>query len=95
MLAPTTSEYDYYAQILDRFQKLDNPRNLDVFISHEIIKVLRESKQKITSNIVKNTIIMLLALYKQDNHDSFQNFTEFDKPQQDMIQKELLSLIYV
>lgn len=95
MLSPATSEYDYYAQIMDRFQKLDDQRNLDVFVSHEIIKVLRESKQKITSNIVKNTIIMLLALYKRDDYESLRDISELDKSQQKLIQKELLSLIYI
>lgn len=91
---PAVSEYDYYTQIMDRYQRLNDQNNLDVFVSHEIIKVLRASKQKITSNIVKNSIIMLLALYKRTNTDSFQNFLDIDKPQQKLIQKELLTLIY-
>ena len=105
MSPPAKNEYEYYAQILDRFRKLDNPEaSLDVFVSREIIKVLRELKYPIVdsanekekmSNIVKNSIILLLALYKQDQADSFRNFKDFEEPQQEMIQKELLTLISV
>ena len=105
MSPPAKSEYEYYAQILDRFRKLDNPEaSLDVFVSREIIKVLRELKHPIVnsanenekmSNIVKNAIILLLALYKRDQTDSFRNFNDFNPPQQKIIQNELLQLILV
>ena len=37
--------------------------------------------------------ILLLALYKRDRVENFKSFTEFDEPQQKIIQKELLTLI--
>ncbi len=102
MLSPTKSEFDYYARIMDRFCGLDNTDgNLDVFVSQEIIKVLNlptvktAQEKKIMSNIVKNSIIMLLALYKRDDSESSRDISELDKTQQKLIQKELLSLIYV
>jgi len=102
MMSLATNESEYYAQIMDRFCRLDNTNgNLDVFVSKEIIKVLNlptvktAQEKKIMSNIVKNSIIMLLALYKRDDSESFRDISELDPPQQRLIQKELLSLIYV
>ena len=105
MSPPAKNEFEYYANILDRFQNLENPEvNLDVFISREIIQVLQEWKHPIIntaqekkqmSNIVKNSIILLLALFKRDQTECFRNFNEFEEPEQKIIQKELLQLISV
>ena len=90
-----TNENDYYAQILDRFQKVNNQKNLDIFISREIIKVLREPKQTVTSDIVKNSIILLLALFRQDHQEPFRSYNEFNESERTTIQQELLPLIVV
>ena len=102
MSQPMRNEFDYYSRIMDQFCKKDRlERNLDIFVSQEIIHILKlpvtktPQEKQVMSNIVKNSIILLLALYKRDNSEGFRNFNEFDEPQQKIIQKELLTLISV
>jgi hypothetical protein len=97
-------EDDYYIEILQHYTDFCNGRkseSIDLFVAREIIAILHELKDPAVQepvenqrmwNIVKNSIILLLSLFRQHERAYFSNFCDLEEKEKNQIRKELFSI---
>ena len=98
------NEDDYYTEILQHYTDFCNGQkteSIDLFVAREIIAILHELKDPAVQepaenqrmwNIVKNSIILLLSLFRRHEREYFSNFRDLDEKEKNQIRKELIQI---